>query len=399
MLLLGCAVIALFIILWTVYYRWVICHPCNIHVHEDSVLNNKIVQLMSNLHYDFCPTFWASNTHLQTIFNVACRPDVPHVKYSPEIFQFKCGGKIILDWANSLPLLTTTSTSTSTTTTSKQQKVKEWTSDTPVICILSGVTGSSVEVEIKHFVHACLMNHFRPVVINYRGALTELVTEKYGLETQDLIDVFDHIHQKYPNATMFAAGFSLGSNLLLKYLGEVANDTPLTCALSISNPFDLDRATIRLRDPVCRWTYDKVFTSKRKALVSKHSHLYQNMEGLNMDRLMRSRSCREFDSELTRLLVGCNTVEEAYESLSCIDGLSKISIPVFMLNALDDPISCHTAIPYMEIESNPNLLLVTTTRGGHVAWVEGWLPFGSTWMENTSMQYLNSFKKLTKKIC
>jgi predicted alpha/beta-fold hydrolase len=384
MLLLGCLVIALFIILWTIYYRWVICRPCNIFVHEDSVLNNKLVQLMSNLHYDFCPTFWASNTHLQTIFNVACRPDVPNLFYTSEKFKFPCGGVIVLDWAY---YKHNNNNNNNTSRTNMQES--------PIVCILSGVTGSSVEVEIKHFVNACLQNHFRPVVINYRGVLTELMTERFGLDVSDLCSVFNHIHKKYPSSLMFAAGFSLGSNILLKYLGEVGKDTPLACALSISNPFNLERATVRLRDPICRWTYDKVFTSRRKAMIMKHKHLYEKLEGLDLEKLMRARSSREFDSHLTRLLVGAETVEDLYESLSCIDGLPKIAIPVFLLNALDDPISCHTAIPYMEIESNPNLMLVTTARGGHVAWVEGWLPFGATWMENTCIQYLNSFLKVT----
>jgi predicted alpha/beta-fold hydrolase len=32
--------------------------------------------------------------------------------------------------------------------------------------------------------------------------------------------VVDHIHELYPNSTLFAAGWSLGANILVNYLGE-----------------------------------------------------------------------------------------------------------------------------------------------------------------------------------
>jgi predicted alpha/beta-fold hydrolase len=329
---------------------------------------------MSNLRYDFCPTFWCSNTHLQTIFNVVCRPNVPTLRYETEFFEFKCGGKITLDW----PLLIPSN------------------NDENIVCILSGVCGGSQEVEIKHFVNSCIQSGFRPVVINYRGAQTELLTYKFGLETPDIEAVLNHVQDKYPQSKLFGVGFSLGSNLLLNYLGEKGSNTPLQAALSISNPFNLNIATTRLRDPVCRWTYDKVFTTKRKAMVMRHFDLFEQI--VDLDTLKRVKSTREFDDVLTRQIVKTENVDQLYEKLSCVDGLSNISIPCFLLNALDDPISCKSAIPYVEIQSNPNLLLVTTARGGHVAWVEGWFPFGSTWMENTCMQYLNSYLKCMEKL-
>ena len=42
---------------------------------------------------------------------------------------------------------------------------------------------------------------------------------------------------------MFAVGYSLGGNVLLKYLGESGDDTPLQAAAGISVPFDLDKCS------------------------------------------------------------------------------------------------------------------------------------------------------------
>lgn len=38
-------------------------------------------------------------------------------------------------------------------------------------------------------------------------------------------------------------GFGYGANMLTKYLAEVGEETPLTAATCLDNPFDLERAT------------------------------------------------------------------------------------------------------------------------------------------------------------
>jgi predicted alpha/beta-fold hydrolase len=35
-----------------------------------------------------------------------------------------------------------------------------------------------------------------------------------------LLQVVDHVHKRFPNSTLFAAGWSLGANILVNYLGE-----------------------------------------------------------------------------------------------------------------------------------------------------------------------------------
>lgn len=42
-----------------------------------------------------------------------------------------------------------------------------------------------------------------------------------GAYTDDLRQVVEAIHRRYPSSPLFAAGYSLGSNILVKYLGEV----------------------------------------------------------------------------------------------------------------------------------------------------------------------------------
>jgi hypothetical protein len=53
------------------------------------------------------------------------------------------------------------------------------------------------------------------------------------------LQVIAHVRDCYPSSTLFAAGWSLGANILVNYLGEQGADTPLEAAVSMCNPFDL----------------------------------------------------------------------------------------------------------------------------------------------------------------
>lgn len=54
--------------------------------------------------------------------------------------------------------------------------------------------------------------------------------------------VIEHVAARYPRSRLLAAGWSLGANILLRYLGEegqAGRATPLAAAVSMCNPFNL----------------------------------------------------------------------------------------------------------------------------------------------------------------
>ena len=69
--------------------------------------------------------------------------------------------------------------------------------------------------------------------------------------------------------------------------------------------------------------------------------------------------------------IGYKTVREYYDDVSCVHHLHNITIPVFCLQALDDPVVTRDVIPYDDIVRNPNMLLAVTRTGGHVGWYTG----------------------------
>ncbi|KAK7718033.1 hypothetical protein SLS57_006180 [Botryosphaeria dothidea] len=65
-------------------------------------------------------------------------------------------------------------------------------------------------------------------------------------------------------------------------------------------------------------------------------------------------------------------------------------IPLFAINALDDPISVHEALPYDEAMKNPFTVLCTTSTGGHLAWFQ---PDGGRWYTHPIVRFFRLLQK------
>ncbi|CAN0331008.1 unnamed protein product, partial [Scytosiphon promiscuus] len=64
---------------------------------------------------------------------------------------------------------------------------------------------------------------WRAVAMNHRGCGGTLLTSGWaynGAFTGDVRLAVNHIRGRYPDAPLYAVGYSLGASLLVKYLGE-----------------------------------------------------------------------------------------------------------------------------------------------------------------------------------
>ncbi|MFW6200394.1 MAG: YheT family hydrolase, partial [Gemmatimonadota bacterium] len=94
----------------------------------------------------------------------------------------------------------------------------------PLVLVLHGLEGSSRRSYTLLMYRALLARGIRPVGMNFRGCSGEpnrTVRFYHSGETGDIRHVLDELHRRFPGRPMGAVGFSLGGNVLLKYLGEV----------------------------------------------------------------------------------------------------------------------------------------------------------------------------------
>lgn len=98
------------------------------------------------------------------------------------------------------------------------------------IAICPGIGNTSESVYIRTFVHWAQCHGYRCAVLNHVGALSSVpVTSprifSYG-NTSDFHEMVGNLTQRHPNTKIVCVGFSLGGNLVTKYMGESDREHP-----------------------------------------------------------------------------------------------------------------------------------------------------------------------------
>ena len=94
-----------------------------------------------------------------------------------------------------------------------------------------------------------------------------------------------------------------------------------------------------------------------------------NLTHINTQELIEFENPLVFDEIFNAKLHGYRTATEYYRNISAIKTLSQIDVPVLCINSLDDPITPYQAIAYDDIKINPNIFLIVTERGAHMAFI------------------------------
>lgn len=146
----------------------------------------------------------------------------------------------------------------------------------PIVILLPGLTGGSEDTYVQHAVVHAREAGIRAVVFNSRGTSDSPVTtaQFYSASfTEDLRCVINHVASKYPGVPLLAAGWSLGANILCRYLGEEETDTPLTAAVAMCNPFNLPMSDKNFQRGFNR-IYDWKLAKSLREIYSEHHHLF-----------------------------------------------------------------------------------------------------------------------------
>jgi predicted alpha/beta-fold hydrolase len=200
-------------------------------------------------------------------------------------------------------------------------------------------------------------------------------TAYHAGQTADLSFVVQRLRQRWGAGPLGAVGFSLGGNMLLKWLGELGETSPLRAAVAVSAPYDL-AASAAVVDGPGLWSagYRGYFmrSLRRKALRLAR----ERPADLDVGHIRRCRTFADFDARVTARLFGFASAEDYWARASCGPFLPDIRRPTLLVSAQDDPIVPAHSIPRDAIAANPALTLWLTRGGGHVGFVAGtpWRP-------------------------
>ena len=97
----------------------------------------------------------------------------------------------------------------------------------------------------------------------------------------------------------------------------------------------------------------------------------------------------DFDDKITSRLFGYNGALDYYDRSCCSHVLKHITIPMFFLNAMDDPVIGEVK-DFYHFSDNKNLLLGTTKHGGHMGYNEDWLS-SNFWFCKPAFRFFETF--------
>lgn len=318
-------------------------------------------------HPPFEPAWWLNHPHLQTIWTETMRPlvEIP-VEY--EKFVLRDGDTIDLAWSQ--------------------------TGFENTVVLLHGLGGSVFSPYMRGMIATLNKLNFNTVTIHFRGCSKEPSHSAkmfHGGLTTDVIDILEGLNSRLKSRNLFAIGFSIGGNILLKYLGEQKRDTPLTAAVAISTPFLLASTQEALSLGFSRIYQYYLLIKVKYAVIRKF--MSQKDDHVDIMSIFMARNMKDFDNLFTAPMNGFRDADDYYKQASSFHYLANIEIPTLVVHAKDDPFLPADAIPKAK-DLSPHVELLLTENGGHVGFVSGDSPrHAEYWLEKVVPHFFESVRR------
>lgn len=319
----------------------------------------------------FTPAIGLGNCHLQTIFSRFHRPE-PWIRTQCQWLDTPDGDRLALH--------------------TPAQLVDD--STRPLVLILHGLEGSVESPYAQGLMHSLQAQNFQVAVMHFRGCggIPNLLPRAYHSgDSEDPRWVAMQLRNRYPSTPLMAVGYSLGGNVLLKWLGEDGEGSPLTAAVSVSAPLDLHLSSRRMNSGFSRVYQKHLLDSLRESLSRKtlDPEMARQMPPLNAPHVFSN--FRHFDDHFTAPLHGFSGVDDYYTRASSRPLLRKIAKPTLLIHAIDDPFVCPSAVPGPSDVSD-QVTLAISQRGGHVGFISGALWKPQYWLESVIPDFLSQFR-------
>ncbi len=302
----------------------------------------------------FRAAWWCQGTHAQTLWSPLFRHR-PRIHPWRERLELPDGDFIDLDWSTD--------------------------GGPSTVIILHGLEGSARSHYSRGMFDALRRIGMRAVIMHFRGCSGEpnrLARGYHSGDTMDLAFLVDTLRRREPDTPLAAVGYSLGGNVLLKWLGETGSTAGLFAAAAISVPFVLADSARRLDHGFSRLYRHHLLTSLRHSLQRKFRN---TAPPFDVAAAAAARTFREFDDAVTAPLHGFAGADDYYLRSSSRPYLRHITVPTLVIHAADDPFLSGDAIPAMD-ELSPRVTLEIQEQGGHVGFVAGNWPWRPRfWLE------------------
>jgi len=254
---------------------------------------------------------------------------------------------------------------------------------------------------IRYFTRSAQQSGYRCVVLNHVGMTpgvrvtgSRIFTIGY---TGDLALLVDHLTASYPSTRILLVGYSMGANIVVKYLGEQRiRPRAVVGAISVCQGYSiLDYSGLI---PAMRGLHKFYFLYiaiwyKRYILAHRHVLLTDKVKkrfDLDEQKITRAKNIMELDEQYSRRIYGYPNLHDFYKDSSCLFHLEKVEVPLVMINSKDDPM-----VPYSRVQAvrqianrHDKATLIELEHGGHLGFYENGLviPSRTPWIDRALLE-------------
>ncbi|XP_057967408.1 uncharacterized protein LOC131157352 isoform X2 [Malania oleifera] len=289
--------------------------------------------------------------------------------YQRECVRTDDGGVISLDWPANLDFK------------------EEHGLDTTML-LIPGTAQGSMDEKVRLFVCESLKRGCFPIVMNPRGcARSPLTTARLftAADSDDICTAIQFINRERPWTTLMSVGWGYGANMLTKYLAEVGEQTPLTAATCIDNPFDLEEAA---RSSAYHVAVDQKLTGGLIDILRSNKEIFQGRaKGFDVKKALLAKSVRDFEKAISMVSYGFDSIEDFYSTSSTWGVIGNVKIPVLFIQNDDGTVPLFS-IPRSSIAENPytSLLLCSCLPSQDVVNDKSAI----SWCQNVTIEWLTA---------
>ena len=327
---------------------------------------------------EFCPAWYATNPHVQTIYGVLAREKTMYAS-SPLDFARQSDSNIegmieSFDWDERKRMETPDGDffDVDWKYCDSVDHIGRPNVQVPLVLICHGLQSSSSSPLAKEMAMAFNNNGMDAACINFRGCSGEINRTPYGYHlsfTEDLKQMAKHIADRHPNKPIYLAGFSLGANVITKFLADVGHKATkfnVFGAAVNAVPFDMYKTHVNLNQPgFTRTLYgDRLL----KSMIDRIDESYDSIDfPFPREKTSEWKTIMDVENDVICPPFGYENAYDYYNKSRTAHVLDRISVPQLIIQALDDPFFQGNTNP-PDDPSQP-VRIHYTEHGGHCGYV------------------------------
>ena len=244
----------------------------------------------------------------------------------------------------------------------------------PTLVLLHGLEGSSASDYMMGSAEKAWMAGFNVVRLNQRncgGTETLTPTLYHSGMSGDIQAVIAELAERDGLPEIFAAGFSMGGNLVLKMAGDLGQDGPgaLRAIFCVAPVLDLAACADALDEPR-NFLYEWHFVRRLKRRMRHKASLFpEKFPAKELRALRQVSSVRQFDDVMTARFCGFRDATDYYQRSSAMRVVDQVRRPTMILTAQDDPFVPFASFQFAALLENPHIRFVAPRNGGHCAFI------------------------------